>query len=616
MGCWKNMPNINIKLPKIKWTRRNKIIGIAIIALIVAGIVIICVLANRGDKSITVAEDGTKYQTVNNIVFSMNDVKTLNPTISTDNDTYYISKLIYDGLFELDDNLIPQENLAKNYSYDRDENSITINLINTTWHDGKRLTANDVKFTVESYKAAGSKCVYEDQVSAISSVSQESRYKVKIYFNEGENMSLDLLTFPILPSHKYNGTYDVINQTDFKPIGTGPYKYSGYSKGRILKLKANENYHGEKATNSISFEVQPKAANTYRLLEASDLSYMVSTSLSREGQFTQKETKIKDFPANQVEYLGFNFNNDIMAKKDIRKAIAYAIDCKDIIESCYYNSGMINDNIFYPDYMGVKSTNDVYKYNQSKVAKYLKKAGYKDRDDDGFVEDSNGQELNLNLLTSDIKTRTDAADLIKNSLEDVGISVEITTLSKKSYLSYLKAGTFDMFIGGYNYDETMDMREILKGTEMVTTYETDTSTNQTQGDSNSTTDSEGYDTELDGESPSSNDLSNSDNQSKAKETKNYSTVVTNSNYTRYYNSKVNKLLDRLKGGYTNEETKKTFTTLKNILTDEIPYYCLMYKTYGAAKAPALQGDVNPIYTNIYRGCEQWNCKYQVETTNN
>jgi peptide/nickel transport system substrate-binding protein len=71
------------------------------------------------------------------------------------------------------------------------------------------------------------------------------------------------------------------------------------------------------------------------------------------------------------------------------------------------------------------------------------------------------------------------------------------------------------------------------------------------------------------------------------------------------------MLDEMRSGITIEETRSLFGEIKDLSKEELPYYCLLYKTYGAIKAPALQGDVMPLFSDFYYGCEKWKCRYEV-----
>jgi peptide/nickel transport system substrate-binding protein len=82
------------------------------------------------------------------------------------------------------------------------------------------------------------------------------------------------------------------------------------------------------------------------------------------------------------------------------------------------------------------------------------------------------------------------------------------------------------------------------------------------------------------------------------------------NPAQFADAELDALLDRFTGPNSQEERKAIYAEIRAKLSDELPYYCLFYKTYGAAAAPSLSGDMNPSFYNFYRGCGQWVSVYE------
>jgi peptide/nickel transport system substrate-binding protein len=57
--------------------------------------------------------------------------------------------------------------------------------------------------------------------------------------------------------------------------------------------------------------------------------------------------------------------------------------------------------------------------------------------------------------------------------------------------------------------------------------------------------------------------------------------------------------------------RETYLEIRTVLHDDLPYFCLMYKTYGAIKSPALVGDVTPTFDHYFRDSSEWYCRYEV-----
>ena len=70
-------------------------------------------------------------------------------------------------------------------------------------------------------------------------------------------------------------------------------------------------------------------------------------------------------------------------------------------------------------------------------------------------------------------------------------------------------------------------------------------------------------------------------------------------------------MDKLKSGLPREEEAETYGKIKKLIGDELPYYCILYKTYGAMLSENIKG-VNSVYfNNFYKDAPNWYCEYEI-----
>ncbi len=618
-----------------RWTKKSVILTMLVLVLIIA-LVVFLVKRIGGSGQNTITDNGVVYKVEDTVNLAMSSLRSTNPVTSTDEDTYHLSKLVYSSLFQLDENMEPQEDLAASYSFDKSAGTLTLKLRRATWQDGRKVKAADVKFSIEAYKSA-SKNNYKELVEPIYYVETSGSRTVIIHYNTGARMKLADLTFPILPKHRYSDMYTLTSAKKIHMVGSGPYKAGSYSESTGLKLTPYDDYYGDKPENTIRVSILGGDADEEQLTYSGSISMIISRAIDREASLSADEVKIKNYPSNKVDYIGFNFLKETMTDKNIRKAIASAIDTQSIIQEVYYNSAMRNDNLFYPNYMGLDSKGDAYPYSESKAEKYLAKAGYKDRDDDGYVEDKNGSELTLTFLVNGTSRNKKTASAIKENLESAGIHVTLSEPTGATYASWLKGTNYDFFMGEFQYNESMDLSEILKGTEKTVKYVYDSGTDAGTSDSGSASDSTtgsgstaagdennnsgkyGADSSTsgslaNGQSASGSTSQESGSRAGLKKEESYSATITGSNYTRYYSKRVNSLLERMDSGLTNEEMQTAFRKLKTKLNSDLPYYCLFYRTDGAIVSPSLEGKVSPVFWNVYRGCGTWKTKIETDSS--
>lgn len=526
-------------------------IGVVIIILIFA--VILSSVEIYKEEVLNI-DPSIEYIEQDTLFLSSETIDTLNPVISQSEDVYYISKLIYDGLYDYDENMSVIPRLASEYTINTEKAFIEVTLKDgIKWHNGNNLKASDVVFTINAMKAAGSKCPYYNKISRIHSAFMRSKNVVAIYFNNNYNCSLDDLVFPIVPSSQYSGTGAfVAAKDDFRPIGTGQYKYNSYNKKKQLELIPNDNYFGTAAEKNITVTLLPERDLAANMMEIDSVSCYVDSAANRKSIALDRGYQIFDIPSNKVEFLVFNTSSAYLSKKNMRKALAYGIDTKKILEGAYMGDGILTDTIYYPNFMGVKDTLSEYSYDIKKSQQMLSQMGWKDINGDGVLEDKDGKRYTLEVLTcKDNATRSSAAHIIKNNLELLGLKTEVMSLPASEYIRAIRAKDFDILITGYTIEESYDLRSFFNGKNEW-------------------------------------------------------------GYTNYGLSTKAAELDRL---YTPQQYTEKYKELKDLLLDELPYYTLCYKKMSLIGTSTFEADKMPMFNNIYKNCDTWRWTLTEEKNN-
>ena len=531
--------------------RTQKILAAILVALLLSA------TAGCGGNGVFMVGGGeTKYRTEKTIYFPMEKVRTLNPMISKDEDTYFIGKLIFDGLFELDERLEPQANLVGSYSYSEDKLTLTMMLKQgVKWHDGTELTTQDVKFSIDNYISLSNKneTIYADYVSNIKSVNlvRQDPYEFSISFRNSVNVGLENLVFPILPANQFKKATDIKKDIEeFIPIGTGPYRLSSYNGLSKLVLTANEDYRGAIPSNTLEFIVFPQKKDAMNLIDIENISLLINDETDRDALTSNLKVDTVNFISNQAEFIAFNMRSETMGNKKIRQAVAHAADSAEILLNAYLKSGILSDTIYYPHYFGRKNEGELYEFDLNKAAALIKEAGFKNFNDDGHIVGKDEKPITVRILVNEENpARVAAAQIIKNALDKLPLDSYIIYSGWDEYLSAIESFDYDMYIGGYSFNERYDLRNLL----------------------------------------------HSDHGNKI----------------GYSNPALDELLDEMQSGVTNLRKAEAFEEVDSILKDEIPYYCIIYRTYGAISSSALSGEVSPLFNDYYRGCCEWECVYEI-----
>ncbi len=494
-------------------------------------------------------ETGT-YVTSQEISIPAAKIRNINPATSVDEDVYQMTKLVYNSLIRLGDTLEPVNDLAETWSYN-DSGDIEFTLKRgVRFSDGSELTAEDVEFTVRALQAAGTDSVYASKIDNISGVSVRSDYEFTLRLKDSSDTSIADFNFPIFSASQFSGTKALISNTEEPLIGTGRYKIDTVSLNESIELSANEYTFENKPTNRISIKIMPVEDPYPGLVSAGELSIMVMDEFNRENISGDKKLKVTQFTSSEFETLGFNCAGGCSDQK-IRQAIALTVDRDDIISSAYYTSGIKSDDLYFPGYLGTETTNE-FSPDKTRALALLEEAGYSDRNEDGFAEDTDGNGISLTLVTSsENESRKAAAQMIAMQLADIGIAVTITEVPAESLSEAVYSGTYDMFIAGWQVNERYDLRQFYHS---------------------------GY-----------------------------------NNPAKYVNEDVDPLLDKMVSGISPDEMKSTIIETKKLIAEDVPYLCLCYKTYAAVTSSGFEGLVASRFNDFYYSCEDWSVKFFQKT---
>jgi peptide/nickel transport system substrate-binding protein len=349
-----------------------------------------------------------------------------------------LSHLIFSGLLKYDKNLGIVPDIANKYEISEDQKTYTFYLKdNIKWHDGEKLTASDVIFTIKSIQDSDFKSPYYRSFAGVN-VEIIDDYSLKFILQEPYAAFLNILTVGIIPQHLWydvpaiNAKLAIYNQ---KPIGSGPYKFKSLIKEKsgVIKsyvLEKNKDYYGKVPyINKITFKFYPDYETAVSALvnkEVQSLGFLPKEHLKK---FTNKRD-LNLYNVNLSQYTAIFFNeknNELLASKKIREALAYAINKEQIVDEVLQNQGQIIDGPILPGFLGYNQDITKYAYDPQKAVEILTNAGWK-LDNEIFFKDD--EELKITLTTVEQTENINTANLIKEFWNSIGINVDLQIVSK------------------------------------------------------------------------------------------------------------------------------------------------------------------------------------------
>ena len=369
--------------------------------------------------------------------------------------------LIYESPVTIDSTGKVQPCLAENWSFDEGTMTWTFNIRKGAKWQGKdtELSADDIVYTLDCLKngSTHTESIYKSVLDNIDSYSADAN-TLQIKVKSKGAVFLYSMIFPVL-ARQY-GTSDTA-----VPVGTGPYKVKSFNLTGKIELTANENWWKDQPyiTNITGNCIQDNAT-VLKSYEGGTLNLAYTANLSANQYKQTGITDTKEILTNYYDCLIPNFSRQLTANKNIRKAISFAIDRSEITSRVYLGHAVAADMpTISGDYL-YNLRNESYDYNKNKAMDLLEQAGYIDRDNDSYVDNTSMKHLTLNLLVSsggEHQSYKEVALLIQQQLKDVGIEINIVEKNEADYLTSLSSGDFDLVIAGFYLSQKPDWAYML-----------------------------------------------------------------------------------------------------------------------------------------------------------
>lgn len=225
------------------------------------------------------------------------------------------------------------------------------------------------------------------------------------------------------------------------PVGAGPYVVERWERDEQLLLAPNPRYHG--GAPALPLEVRTVRDETTRVLELRKgrvdvLLNAVSPALLPALR-EEKRLEVTVGPGAGVSYLMFNLDDPLLARHEVREAIALALDRGAIAQYKFKGAARIADTLLRPDHWAFEPVTARWPHDPARAKALLDAAGLRDPDGDGPAV-----RFTLNFKTSTDRFRRSVALVMAAQLAQVGIGVEVAPLEWGTFMGDVKRGNFQL----------------------------------------------------------------------------------------------------------------------------------------------------------------------------
>lgn len=400
--------------------------------------------------------------------FSMNligEPNTLHPITSSDLYARYVHYLTVDVLADYNFTTYEMEpHLAEKWEISKDGKEYTFFLRkNLKFHDGKPVTAEDVKFSFDiifdpKYEAGHLRPYYENiEKAEVLDPLTIKFYAKNTYFKNFEQIA----TLFVLPKHVY-GDVSKYKKMNRDIVSTGPYKIEKYDKGDKIILKRFDDWYGfsdkafkglynfERMTlkfvndETLSLEMLKKGELDFTPLRAE--AYQLKAVGEPWGKKILK-VKYENMEPKSWAFYGWNLTNPLFKSKKVRLALTHLMNREEMIKKFMFGyakpavAPMWYQNVYAPT--GIKPVS----FDPARAQKLLKEEGWADTDKNGILDkviDGVKREFRFTLIYPN-KNIEKFHTWYKEDLKKAGIEMELKLVEWSAFEPLLQEKKFEAF---------------------------------------------------------------------------------------------------------------------------------------------------------------------------
>ena len=383
------------------------------------------------------------------------DIQGMDSTVVDDGMSFNAVHAITDGLTAVNEKGKTAPAIAKSWDVSDDGKTYTFHLRNAKWSNGDKVTANDFVYSWRKIiKNAGNYAYMlgsggasvknadalmelganatDEQMATLGVTAKDDQTLVVELENKVPYFT-DLMAFPCYFPQNEKFVEKCGKNYGTKPeytLSNGAYKMTQWVKGNKATFTKNDKYYDAKTVATKNLEMylvqDPKTAAKNFDNGKVDYARINSTLVDK---YKGKDT-FTTFNEGYLFYLQLNFKNDTVANKNVREALAYAINRKDLCENVL-KDGSKGATGFIPSQLSTSPAGKDFRDDADKYVSYDQKKAQE-------YLDAAKKELGTDTITIDLLYGTDEspmdtmAEYLQGSFSKLkGLKVNMVATVKK-----------------------------------------------------------------------------------------------------------------------------------------------------------------------------------------
>ena len=349
----------------------------------------------------------------------------LDPRLASDAASERVNALLYDRLVELDEHGNPQPKMANWEAVTDRRFRLHLQADRASFWDGRVPDADDVVATYLGILNPRLASPHAGGLSHIDAMRALDAETIEVELSHADPLFPARLTIGILPAATARQPHAL---TD--PMGSGTFAF--------VQRRADDSLIVRRRSDGqeIAFEaVADPTMRTLKLLrgEANLLQNDLPPELL-DYLAGRPDVALQARPGTTFAYLGFNLTDPVLAQREVRAAIAHAIDRAAIVRYLFAGRAEPGESVLRPEHWAGADGLQARIYDPERARRLLHEVGYEaDRP------------LTLSYKTSTDPLRLRIAHVLQQQLAQVGITLQIASYDWGTFFGDIKAGRFQMY---------------------------------------------------------------------------------------------------------------------------------------------------------------------------
>lgn len=355
-----------------------------------------------------------------------------------------IVRHLAEGLVTLNEQLEVIPMLAESWDVSEDGLVYTFHLRQgVLFHNGASMTAEDVKFSLDRFRAVSPR---SGDLELVESVEVVDDFTVRVHLSAPDVTFLAMLANPYTIAIMPVGSASVEpGEPSMAPIATGPFRFASWEQGNSLVFHRFDAYapidlpasglggHKEALVDELVFRVIPDGQATIAGLQTGELDFATDIPPQDVDRLEgpNQPFSMVQIPGTYASLLYFNVSSPLTDDTTFRQAVVHAIDKELVLEATYWGRGATTSTLIHDTtawHTDVHGT-DPFPYDPERARQLLQEAGYA------------GEALVINSSTG---PQRDVALVVDELLRAVGINSSIVHVERATYTDYLYSGGFQI----------------------------------------------------------------------------------------------------------------------------------------------------------------------------